>query len=48
LFGTKKGKATIRVENGRRIGNKLIIFDHDSYAIFDVYEVFSNLLHQPV
>ena len=34
--GIRKFRQKVKEENG----NKLIIFDHDRYAIFDAYEVF--------
>ncbi len=34
--GIRKFQEKVKEENG----NKLIIFDHDHYAIFDAYEVF--------
>ena len=34
--GIRKFREKVKEENG----NKLIIFDHDRYAIFDAYEVF--------
>ena len=34
--GIRKFHEKVKKENG----NKLIIFDHDRYAIFDAYEVF--------